>query len=96
LLTIFTSQNFTCFFTNHFRFKITTWGRVLEKLTVAHLVQKYLPSVEPDNSVTCSPCWARLIRSTPSKLIYGRSILILSSHLRLCYQNYVFFSIRRE
>jgi len=59
----------------------------LQKLIVTQLVRKF-SFMEPQGSLTCSQetarhlslFWARLIQSTPSHLIFLRSILILSSH----------------
>jgi len=70
---------------------ITTWSRVhLENLIDTQLVKKCLTFygtrrfiIVYIRSLHCSISWARYIQSPTSHPIFTRSILILSSHLRL-------------
>ena len=66
---------------------LTPWSRVLlEKLTGLQLVKKFLAFMEPECSSPHSQAhatWASSIQSTHPHTTSRRSILILSSHLRL-------------
>jgi len=78
--------------------QLTPWRRVFpEKLTVTQLVTK-CPTFYGTLRFTivftrpyhCSLSWARCNQSTPSHIIFPRSILILPSHLRLGLPNGLF------
>ena len=76
--------------TAYLKYLLTPWSRVLlEKLTVPRLVKKFPAVYESRRFITAptrarhlSVYWARLIQSMPPP-IFRRSILMLSSHLRL-------------
>jgi hypothetical protein len=71
----------------------TPWSRVLlVKLIVTQLVMKSLAFYGTvfTRARHWSLSWARCIQFTPFKSIYLRSILILSSHLRLCHPSGLF------
>ena len=69
---------------------LNPWNRVLEKLTSSHLVKKFPAFYGTQRFITAFTrahhlhlSWARSIQSMPPHPTSGRSILILSSHLRL-------------
>jgi hypothetical protein len=69
---------------------LTPWSRVLEKLAGSQLVNKFPAFYGNRKFITAFTSarrlclsWARSIQSVPSQLTSWRSILILSSHLRL-------------
>jgi len=73
-----------------FNDKLTPWSRVLEKLTGFQLVKKFPAFYGTRNFITAftsarqlSLSWATAIQSIPPHPTSWRSILILSSHLRL-------------
>ena len=82
----------TCWFNNMENYKrgiyylltylLTPWSRVLlEKLTGFQLVKKFPAFYGTRRFITAS--WASLIQSIPPHPMSWRSILILSSHLRM-------------
>jgi hypothetical protein len=72
-------------------YSLTPWKKLfLEKLTDSHLVKKFPAFYGTGRFITAfsnsrhlSQSWARSIQSVPPHIISWRSILILSSHLRL-------------
>ena len=75
----------------HVTYLLTLWSRVqLEKLTVFQPIKKFTAFHGTRKFITTftsarhlSIYWASWIQSIPSQLNFWRSILILSSHLRL-------------
>jgi hypothetical protein len=84
--------------------KLTPWSRILlEKLIVAQLVQQFPVFYGTRRFITVftrarhgSLSWARCIQSTPSHPVFIRSILILSSHLRLDLPSVLFISALKQ
>ena len=83
---------------------LTPWSRALEKLKVPQLVKKFPTFYGPPRFITAftSAChlslsWDSSIQFIPPNLTSWRSILILSSHLRLGLQSgYEHFATRYD
>jgi len=69
--------------------QLSPWSRVLErlvkKLPTFYGTRRFITAFTSARHLSLS--WARSIQSIPPLPIYWRSILILSSHLRLGLQN---------
>ena len=84
-------KNIECNVTEHRTYLLTPWSRVLlEKLIGSQLVKKFPAFYGTRKIITAvtsarhlSLSWANSIQSTPPHPTSWRSILILSSHLRL-------------